>query len=98
MEGLVFITFVDVDPMCAKHDLATGSADNHPDTQLTNDRNLPSPRLLDKSFVEQLAIRVVDVVPSTLVMWEWCLGLLTHWPVRASLCVRLQRVDHAAER
>ena len=80
-----FITLVDVDPSRAKHDLATGSIDNLPDTQLTNDRNLLSPRLLDKSVVEQLATRVVDVIPSTLVIWEWCLGLLTHWPVPARL-------------
>ena len=39
---LLFITLVDVDPSCAKNDLATGSVDNFPDTQFTDDRNLPA--------------------------------------------------------
>ena len=85
VERLVFLSLVDGNPSRAKHDFITGSVDNFQNTRPTNDRNLLSPRFLDKSVVEQLATRVVDVIPSTLVIWEKCLGLLTHWPVRTSL-------------
>ena len=91
VECLDFITLADDNPSRAKHDLIAESVDNIPDTKLANDRNFLSPRFLDKSVGEQLATRVVNVIPSTLIKWERCVGFLTHWLVGASLM-------HAAER
>ena len=60
---------------------------NHlPVTKLSDDRNFLSCCLLDKCVVEQLATRVVNVIPSALIVWERCLGLFTHWLVFMHAC------------
>ena len=55
------------------------------DTKFTNDRNFLNSCLLDKCVVEQLATRVVNVIPTAFILWERCLGLFTHWLVTVSL-------------
>ena len=85
VERFVFVTFVDVNSARTKHTVVTGSVNHLPITKFTNDRNFLSSCLLDKCVVGQLATRVVNVIPTALIVWERCLGLFKHWIVTASL-------------
>ena len=62
-------SFVDVNPARTRHDLVTGSVNHLPDTKFTNDRNFLSSCLFDKFVVEQLATRIVNVIPPALIEW-----------------------------
>ena len=62
-----------------------------------DDRNVLGSCLLDKGVVEQLATRVIDVIPSALIVREKC-PWAPHTPAyQRQSRARLQRGGHAAE-
>ena len=98
LDACILAQPVDCGGRVAKHDLVTMSVNSFPDTKLTDDRNVLSSCLLDKRVVEQLATRIIDVVPSALIVWRKVSWALCAPACRCESHARLQRGDRVAER